>query len=308
MLAFFSPGSPFLSLTSFQAARRLVGAAGLVLVLLLSAGCDSTGGLADDGDAAVTAEETAEAIALSTAENSGGTADDLATAAGLAASTLGTSRGGSPAIAAAFERGRDCSYDGNAEAYTCTFIVTGSRGRIDTLDIRREVDVQFFANGTPTRRARGADSLVYRVRSGAGQVKTPRIDNEHTVVASAWSFSRAGEGRWAVDLLSESAGRDVREVLSGPERERSREASVRKTDASGVVWQEGSGLVDGSLAGSYDAAVAITRADDSTVERSVDVSYQIVFSDGAAEITFTGSGERFNGQSFTFDPASGELQ
>jgi hypothetical protein len=111
-----------------------------------------------------------------------------------------------------------------------------------------------------------------------------------------------------VALLSDSAGRDVREEFSGAVRERTRDAEIRKTRSGELVWREGEGLVGGTLEGDYRATVEIQRANGSTVTRSVDATYVTTFSEDGATIEFTGGGERFDGETFGFSLTTGEIE
>jgi hypothetical protein len=278
--------------------RFLVGLLSVAVPLLLFVGCDSSGGLdeGDDGETTVSAEETAEAIAFSSAEATGGTADELAGAAALA-STVGTAK----------DRSRNCSFDDGTDTWTCEVTVDSSRGRAD-LDLERTYRAQFFAEGRPVQAPAEADSMTFEIVTGTGQVRTPRIDNSHTLLPARWSLAGLQESTRRVVLLSDSAGRDVSEQFSGALRERTRTAEVRKTGASDLVWREGDGLVGGTLEGAYRATVEIQRANGDTLTRSVDATYVTTFSEDGATIAFTGGGERFNGKTFEFDLTTGELE
>jgi hypothetical protein len=109
-------------------------------------------------------------------------------------------------------------------------------------------------------------------------------------------------------LLSDASGRDVREAFTGERRTRTREAEIRRTRAENLVWRRGDGLVDGIIEGAYDATVEIERADGSTVGRTVSVTYVATFSEDGGAITFTGGGGPFDGETFTFNPRTGDLQ
>jgi hypothetical protein len=292
------------STSTLPAQLRGLGALTLALaVVLLLAGCDASGGLSDDNTETVSPEETAEAIAFSLAESTGGTADELGDAAALA--------GGATSSAAAAKditRSRECTYDDSARRWTCDVQVNGSRGRVDQVDFDRVYRAQFFAGTTPVRQPAEADSMTFEIVEGSGRVQTARIDNAHELQPSTWALSGTQGTTYTINLLSETAGRNVDEQFTGPRRERTRTAEVRKTRVNDLVWRDGEGLVGGTIEGAYDATVELTRADDSTVTRTVNVTYVATFSEDGGEITFTGGGERFNGQTFAFDVGTGQLE
>ena len=280
-------------------------AVGLFLAgAVVLAGCDSNGGT-DDPNATVSPAETAEAIAFSTAEETGGTLDDLNNAITAFNDDLSSANAASKDLSV----GRECTFDRDAVLYTCTVEVSGSSRRVSSASFDRTYRFQFFDGETAVRRSPEADSMTAELLSGSGSLQTARIDNSHDVVPATWSIARtATADEYAVDLLSEQAGRDVEENFAGPVRERSRTASVRKTVSNDLRWRTGDGFIDGTLDGTYSANVEILRADDTPVSRGVDAEYMIEFSESDAEITFTGGGETFAGESFTFNSDTGEME
>jgi hypothetical protein len=288
---------------SFFLSRSLAAIAAVAAALILFAGCDSTGGLEDDPGVTVTAEETAASIAQSLAESTGGTADEFADAAAI----LG---GAGASTTKDFSRSRDCSYDDSEQIWTCTVEVSGSRGRIDTAEFDRTYRVQFFAGDAVVRRSSEADSMTFEIVEGSGRFETARLDRSHTLIPATWAFSEASGDSFGIDLLSANAGRDATAEAVGRDssRTRTRNAEVRKTRVEGLVYRENDGLVAGTIEGTYEADVEIERADGDTVSRSVSVTYVATFSADGAEIRFTGGGERFNGESFTFDRTTGALE
>jgi hypothetical protein len=282
--------------------RRLAAVLFVALALVLFVGCDSGGGLDDEDAASVDPEETAGSIAQSLAESTGGTADEL----GDAAAIVG---GAASSTAKSVSHSRDCSYDDGTQVWTCVVDVEGARGRIDTVDFDRTYRVQFFGAGEVVRRSAEADSMTFEMVEGRGRFETVRIDHSHELLPATWSLRATQDDTYAVDLLSDEAGRNVSEDIAGRrDRTRSREAQVRKTRVEGLVFREGGGLVAGTIEGTYDADVEIERTDGDTVSRSVSVSYVATFSETGAEIAFTGGGERFNGESFEFNRTTGELE
>jgi hypothetical protein len=268
---------------------------------MVLAGCDSSGGLDEDTDLTVSPQETAESIAVSLAESTGGTAGELADAVAIA--------GGEGAVSAkAISRSRECTYDDTEQTWTCVVEVSGSRGRVETLDFDRTYEVQFFSEGTEVRFPADADSLTFQIVRGSGVFETERINNSHELRPATWSLGDNSNGTYTVQLLSEEAGRDVTEQFEGAVRVRTRDATVRKTRTDGLVLREGERLVAGTIEGSYEADVEIERANGETVSRSVSVTYVATFSEEGAEVAFTGGGERFTGESFMFNLATGELQ
>ena len=269
-----------------------VFAAGLLFLPL--SGCDSSGGL-DDDSVPVSAEETAESIAVSLGENTGGVASDLTDAAGLLTS------GTKSTFAKDITRSRECTYDDSDEDWTCTFVIEGARGRIDSLRVQRTVRAQFFDGMTVVRAPSKADSMTYELKSGDGHLTTPRLDHSHTVVPSEWSIARQKADTYGIALLSKNAGRDVSGTLSGERRKRERTAEIRRTGTDDLLWEKGNGLIGGTVEGTYDATVTVTRQDDSTVSREISLTYTATFSDGSITVSLEGGGERFNGETFEFD-------
>jgi len=278
----------------------------LFTIAVVLAGCDSNGG-AEDSDATVSPAESAEAIAFSTAEETGGTLDDLENAItafddddALVQTTPETKD---------LSASRECTFDGDAVLYTCTVEVSGSSPRVSSASLDRTYRFQFFDGETAVRRSPEADSMTAELVSGSGSLETARIDNSHEVVPATWTIARtATADEFSVQLVSEEAGRDVEENFTGPVRERSRTASVRKTLSNDLLWRTGDGFIAGNLDGTYSANVEILRADDTTVSRSVDAEYTIEFGESGAVITFTGGGETFAGESFTFNSDTGEME
>jgi hypothetical protein len=276
----------------------------LLAVALLLTGCDSNGG-GEDPEATVSPSETAEAIAFSTADETGGTLDDLNNAITAFNDDLSSANAASKDLSAS----RECTFDSEAVLYTCTVEVSGSSPRVSSASFDRTYRFQFFDGETAVRRSPEADSMTAELVSGSGSLQTARIDNSHDVVPATWSIARTPTAdEYAVDLLSEQAGRDVEENFSGRGRARPPTASVRKTVSNDLRWRTGDGFIAGSLDGTYSANVEILRADDTTVSRSVDAEYTIEFGESEAEITFTGGGETFAGESFTFNSDTGEME
>jgi hypothetical protein len=276
----------------------------LLAVAVVLTGCDSNGG-EDDSSATVSPAESAEAIAFSTAEETGGTLDDVENAISAFNDDLSSANSASKALSAS----RECTFDDDAVLYTCTVEVSGSSPRVSSASFDRTYRFQFFDGETAVRRSPEADSMTAELVSGSGSLQTARIDNSHEVLPATWSIARtATADEYAVRLLSQEAGRNVEENFTGPVRERSRTASVRKTIADDLLWRSGDGFVDGRIDGVYNATVEILRADDTTVSRSVDAEYTIEFGESEAEITFTGGGETFAGESFTFNSDTGEME
>lgn len=277
----------------------------VVVALVLFVGCDSTGGLDDNSNVTVTAEETAESIALSLAESSGGAASDFSDAAAIAGGAVAS-------MAKDLNRSRNCSYDSDTQIWTCTVEVNGSLGRIDTVDFDREYRAQFFAEDTEVRRPADADSMTFEIVEGSGEFKTARLSRSHELLeGTTWAFRQAPDNTtYAIHLLSTEAGRNVEAEAEGRDgnRSRTREAKIRKTSVENLVLRRGVGLVEGTIEGSYEADVEIERADDSTVSRSVNLTYVATFTEDGAQITLTGGGDRFNGQTFEFNRQTGELE
>lgn len=276
----------------------------LLAVAVVLTGCDSNGG-EDDSSATVSPAESAEAIAFSTAEETGGTLDDVENAISAFNDDLSSANSASKALSAS----RECTFDDDAVLYTCTVEVSGSSPRVSSASFDRTYRFQFFDGETAVRRSPEADSMTAELVSGSGSLQTARIDNSHEVLPATWSIARtATADEYAVRLLSQEAGRNVEENFTGPVRERSRTASVRKTIADDLLWRSGDGFVDGRIDGVYNATVEILRADDTTVSRSVDAEYTIEFGESESVITFTGGGETFAGESFTFNSGTGEME
>jgi hypothetical protein len=276
----------------------------LLAVAVVLTGCDSNGG-EDDSSATVSPAESAEAIAFSTAEETGGTLDDVENAISAFNDDLSSANSASKALSAS----RECTFDDDAVLYTCTVEVSGSSPRVSSASFDRTYRFQFFDGETAVRRSPEADSMTAELVSGSGSLQTARIDNSHEVLPATWSIARtATADEYAVRLLSQEAGRNVEENFTGPVRERSRTASVRKTIADDLLWRSGDGFVDGRIDGVYNATVEILRADDTTVSRSVDAEYTIEFGESESVITFTGGGETFAGESFTFNSDTGEME
>jgi len=291
------------------ASGRRLGTLALLIAVVALAGCDSTGDLDEGDELVVTPEETAEAIAFSTAEETGGAAESFADAAVLL--TNGTSSSSFDGLAKSITRDRSCTYDDTEMIWSCDFSVVGSAGRLDSINVERSSRVQFFDGDTPVARPADADSMTFGIVSGSGLIQTPRIDNSHALLSTTWALARTpASNEFAIYLLSPPAGRDVSEEFVGPRRSRTREAQIRKTGARGLLWRSGNPgrPIDGTLEGTYAATVEIERATGDLVTRSVDVAYTITFSEDGAEITFTGGGERFAGQSFSFDIETGTLE
>jgi hypothetical protein len=276
----------------------------LLAVAVVLTGCDSNGG-EDDSSATVSPAESAEAIAFSTAEETGGTLDDVENAISAFNDDLSSANSASKALSAS----RECTFDDDAVLYSCTVEVSGSSPWVSSASFDRTYRFQFFDGETAVRRSPEADSMTAELVSGSGSLQTARIDNSHEVLPATWSIARtATADEYAVRLLSQEAGRNVEENFTGPVRERSRTASVRKTIADDLLWRSGDGFVDGRIDGVYNATVEILRADDTTFSRSVDAEYTIEFGESESVITFTGGGETFAGESFTFNSGTGEME
>jgi len=295
--------------SDFRTARKLVGTLAMALfALVVLTGCDSTGGLDDsDDETVVTAEETAESIATAVSEDTGGTLSDLSDAAGFLQTGVSSNQTANQ-TAKVFTQENNCSYSTETRVWLCSVAVNGSNARIDTASFEREYRLQFFSGETTIRRPADADSMTFGVVSGRGELVTTSVDNSHDLLPTTWSLARTGDGTLRVELLSAPAGRNANETFTGNIRQRIRNAEVRKTRADGLVVREGSGVIAGTLEGTYDATVDITRADDSVVTRTINAEYVITFTDSGAEITFTGGIERFNGESFSFDRTTGVVR
>jgi hypothetical protein len=297
--------SPYDSMFAMTLSRTLfhpVLAATLVLLLVLT-GCDSTGPSSDAPE--VSADETAEMIAVTLAEENGGTADDVASA-DLYATNLQT---GSKAISRSYSR--DCSYSDADQLWSCDVSASRTSNRIDA-SFSRSVEVQFLdASGQPQRNytedGETAASLVYTILDGSGSFESPRMSTEHTIPASgndasSWTIDGPGSG---VLTINGAGSRETSATRTGRRGSRVRSATLT-SQVSDVLLERGSGIQGGTIAGTYDAEIVLTNDAGEEFSRSISVEYEATFSNDTVEITFTGGGERFNGRSFEFSSATGE--
>lgn len=281
--------------------------ASLCALLLVLSGCDSSGSSTEPLE--VTADEAAEDIALALATDPGGTLDDVEDAASVASVLTRTAsmRTASPSVAHARHLSpTTCSFNNSAVLWTCGFDVTRS-GERGTVTVARTYEVQFLdAEGTPLPfyevGATTASTLSFDVTSGSGTVTTERVDNNYTINTSQWTLSDITD---AEATLNGTVRRTMNGTLTGENATRTRTATVSST-ARDLVWIREEGPSSGSLSGSYSAEVTITR-DGESATRTVEAAYTVMFTDGQAELTFTGEGSRFNGASFRFDVESGDL-
>jgi hypothetical protein len=269
-------------------------------------GCDSSGPAAEEAE--VAPDETAEMIAVSLAEETGGTADDLASANFYAQDLSAAGDVADKLASVSFSR--ECRYADAEQVWTCDVSASRSNDRIDAA-FSRTVNVQFFdADGQPRRSYRvdgqPPASLSYTILSGEGTFTSPRVSSEHTLPAAGesptmWSVDGPGTGRLTIN----GAGSRTTDVtINGRRGVRSRSAAIT-TQASDIVLDRGEGIQSGTINGTYDADVLLTNDAGEEFSRTVSVEYEAVFTDGSVEISFTGGGDRFNGQTFTFSSLTG---
>lgn len=273
----------------------------IVLVALILTGCDSTGS-SDTLD--VTAEETAESIAYALATDTGGAlddAEDAATATQIVSGALSALNAQREAEATDV-RSNDCEF---GLVTTCDFTLPRDLPRSD-INFERIYEIRLFKDGELMRpvalRTTTPDSIRFTIVEGLGSVVTQRIDNEYTIRASDWVLSDLGDN---APTINGASSRSMTGTLTRPNGTRNRIADVTTTFED-VVWIRDEGPESGTIRGTYDAEVTITR-DGESATRTVDVAYTVTFTDGEGELTFTGGGSRFNGETFTFDVDSGEL-
>jgi hypothetical protein len=285
-------------------------AATCMLLLVLLTGCDSTDSNSTDE---VSPDETAEMIAITLAEENGGTADDLSSSTFYTQPlTVGPSALTKDAVKALSRTyNRDCQYSDADQVWTCTVSATRTTNRSEaTFD--RTVEVQFLdANGQP-RRAYDVDgepaaSLTYSILSGSGTFDGPRMSSQHTIPAPGedavfWTIDNPGTG---LLTINGNGSRSVSNGQDGFRGSRTRNATIT-TLATDVVVDRGAGIQSGTISGSYEAEVELTNNSGNSVNRTINVEYIASFSGDTVEITFTGGGERFNGRTFTFSSDTGE--
>lgn len=285
-------------------------AAASVLLLLLLTGCDST---SPNNTEEIAPDETAEMIAVTLAEDNGGTADDLASAQNYLQNLMTGANAVTPSSAKAVSRSyeRDCQYDEGDQVWGCTVSATRSTNRTDA-SFDRRVEVQFLDESGEPRRAyevngEPAASLTYSLLSGSGSFDGPRMFSQHTVPApdepaTFWTIDNPGTG---LITINGSGSRSVNNGQESFRGTRTRDAVIT-TQATDVVVERGEDIQSGTIAGTYDAQVELTNNDGDSVTRTINVEYVATFSGDTVDITFTGGGERFNGRSFTFSSATGE--
>ncbi len=297
-------------MTRFHSFFRPVLISCLALALVLTA-CDSSGPSADE-TTDIDPETTAEMIAVTLAEDNGGTADDLASADQYVRELQSGSNASIVDAKAVSRRyDRDCTYSDARETWSCTVSAARTTDRTEsTFD--RSVEVQFFdADGNAQRNyiANGdtAQALSYTVLSGSGSWTAPRVSTQHTLPAdgqppNAWTVENPGTG---VLTINGSGSRSIRGEQMSRRGSRTRDATIT-TQASAVVVERGEGIQSGTIGGTYDAEVVLTNADGEEFTRTISIEYEAVFSGDTVSVTFVGDGERFNGRTFTFESASGE--
>jgi hypothetical protein len=285
-------------------------AATCVLLLVLFTGCDSTD---SNSTEEISPDETAEMIAVTLAEENGGTADDLTSAQTYAQTlTTGPSAATDDAIKAlARSYSRDCQYSDAEQTWTCTVSATRSTDRSQA-SFDRTVEIQFLGADGQARRAyrvngEPAATLTYSVLSGSGTFDGPRMSSQHTLPAPGedatfWTVDTPGTGRLTING---SGSRTVSNGQEGFRGTRTRNATLT-TQAADVVVERGEGVQSGTISGTYDATVELTNNSGDSVNRTINVEYVATFTSDTVEITFTGGGERFNGRTFTFSSATAE--
>lgn len=284
-------------------------AATSILLLVLLTGCDST---SSNNTEEIAPDETAEMIAVTLAEDNGGTADDLASAQNYLQNLMTGANSVTPsAKAVSRSYDRDCQYDDSDQVWGCTVSATRSTNRTDA-SFDRSIEVQFLdASGQP-RRAYDVDgepaaSLTYSLLSGSGSFDGPRMFSQHTVPAPGepatfWTIDNPGTGTITINGSGSRSVNNGQESFRGT---RTRDAVIT-TQATDVVVERGAGIQSGTITGTYEAQVELTNTDGDSVTRTISVEYVATFSGDTVDITFTGGGERFNGRSFTFSSATGE--
>lgn len=270
-------------------------------------GCDSSGPAAEETE--VAPDETAEMIAVSLAEENGGTADDLASANFYAQDLSAAGDAASKIASRSFNR--ECDFADAEQVWTCDVAASRSNDRIDAA-FSRTVDVQFFdAEGQPRRNyevnGQPPASLSYTILTGEGTFTSPRVSSEHTLPApgvdspTTWTIDNPGTGLLTIN----GAGSRTTDVTINGRRGVITRSAVITTQAGDIVLDRGEGIQSGTITGTYDADVLVTNDAGEEFSRTVSVEYEAVFTDGSVEITFTGGGERFNGQTFTFSSLTG---
>lgn len=268
-------------------------------VLLILAGCDAAGSMDDaaDEDLTVTAEETAASVATALAQETGGTADDIEDVARFAHDLTAGPK--------AFSR--DCTFDAAAIWWTCSVAFDRS-GNLRSRTYERTYRVQFFdADGTPQSNYRvggvPADSLTFTVLEGSGRFSSPRVESSHTILGTPTWHVAIND---SVLVMNGSGGRAHTDSLTTNRTTRVRDASQEST-LTDIAWVRGDGIDSGTISGTHEAEVVITRLNGETATRSISVTFEATFTDGTGTITLTGGGERFNGKAFAFDLMTGDL-
>lgn len=270
----------------------------LVALVFLLAGCDAGGSMNDDqsDDFTVTAEEAAASVALALAQETGGTIDDVEDAVQFAENLTASSKNFT----------RDCLFDDANVWWACSVSFERS-GDVRSRTYNRVHRIQFFdAAGDPQPNYRAGDvtaeSLRLTILEGSGRFSAPRIESSHSIL---------GTPTWDVTAFRDSLffnGNSARlhtDEVTTDQTMRLREA-MQEVTLDDVLWVRGAGIESGTITGTYDAEVTITR-DGETGTRTIAVSFEAIFEDGESTITFTGGGERFNGRQFAFDLLTGDL-
>ncbi|PEN13509.1 hypothetical protein CRI94_09340 [Longibacter salinarum] len=287
---------------SFRSVLHPALVASVVLFLILT-GCDSAGPSTDAPT--VTADETAEMIAVTLAEDAGGTTADFVSIDQSFMSNLSSQK----ALSGSFSR--DCSYSDATQLWQCDVSASLTTDRSDA-SFSRTVEVQFLDSSDQPQRNYSVDgndaaSLSYTIVDGSGSFDGPRVSSQYGLPApgesaSSWTIDNPGTGRLTING---AGSRTVDASRSGRRGSRTRSAIVT-TQATDVILERGNGIQSGTITGTYDAEVILANDEGDEVSRSVSVEYEATFSNGVVEVTFTGGGERFNGRTFEFSSVTGE--
>ncbi len=270
----------------------------VVIAGLFVTGCDKS---TEPTDNSVLYEDAAEAISAAVGDESGGATENFA-------DVMIAGGGGAFATAAPVMDGADLVTAGTPvyDSTTGWWSVSVNRSADNALvhrSITREYRYQFQKNGTVQRNfVTGSDTatgLKFRIVSGTGMMKNPRVSHLLTQLKGAWTSSNLNKDTVTITLDSAYVRSSIDTIMTR-NMIRTHTGTLtlnsvnikapRYRPSAPAQWRANfHHAISGTIGGNYTATITFQRG-DSYRERSINRDFTVTVGEGEGALSINGGG------------------
>lgn len=271
----------------------------LMIASLVIVGCEKT--TDPTTDSSVLYEDAAESIAAAVGDESGGVTDQFS-------DVMIAGGGGTMSSAVPVMDGGDLVTAGVPiyDSLTGWWSVSVDRNFQSTLvqrSITREYRYQFQKNGTIQKRFvvgnDTATTMKFRIVSGSGYFRGPRVNHSLTQLKGAWTSSNINKDTVTISLDSTYV-RSGTDTITTRNMQRTHTGTMTITALSikapryrpllHTTWRSNfHHAISGTISGNYTATITFQRG-DAYKERSINRDFTITVGDGSGSLSMNGGG------------------